>query len=154
AAGLSVLCVLARANVGLGTVMTSGVIAAVLILASMRPVRASVPGEASEQPNLAVGRLRWQGLFLASGIGVGLGTYILINWLKFGTILNGTPMEYYGQWVDNPHVARLIGSTLFQKDNLGLNIWAYLANSGLTTCADFPWLHMSSSPLILLGEHH
>jgi hypothetical protein len=154
AVSLSILCVLARASVGLGTLCTSSLLIVGLIVKTLSEARSATGGPGSPLAGSSFRTARWSVLILGGGIGAALGAYILINWLKFGTILNGTPMEYYGQWIDQPEVARLVGPTLFHRENLGLNLSAYLAHCGLATCPDFPWIRMADAPLIPLAQYH
>jgi hypothetical protein len=156
----SVLCVQARATVGLGPIVTGALLAGVLLLLSWRGRRSPVSAEGWWQ-----GAWRWLGvaavprpfvhaLVLGAGVAASLGSYVLCNYLKFGTILDGVPLRYTKLYIEHPEILEQFGGKLLQLDNVRINAAAYLGRCAIATHPTFPWLKFAQVTILQGGEKH
>jgi hypothetical protein len=148
ASAVSLLCVLARSTIGMGTLVTSALLALALAF-SNKTLWPTVPAQntpAEPSPGgQAVTRVRtkWDAAVLGVGILCALSLYMLINYLKFGTTLDGVPIRYHIAFLENPRILKQIDNKCFHLENLPFNIYSYLIRPGFSTSSTFPWLRPS-----------
>jgi hypothetical protein len=156
----SVLCVQARATVGLGPVLTSTLLGGVLLLLAWRgrhgaEAAAGAWGLARRWLGVAAVRRPFaHALVLAAGAALSVGSYMLGNYLKFGTVLDGVPLRYAGAYIARPDILARFGGRLLQLGNFRINAAAYLGRCALAGHPTFPWLKFTAPTILSGGEKH
>jgi hypothetical protein len=143
----SLLCVLARATVGLGPIVTSSLIAGVLLLLWLRGLRGAGAELWWDRARrwlgvAAVSRPFTHAAVLVVSVALSLGSYVACNYLRFGTLFDGVPLRYYRQYIEHPEILEHIGGQLLSLSNFSINASCWLGKSGLARHPTFPWVKM------------
>jgi hypothetical protein len=143
ASAASLLCVLARSTIGLGTLLTcAGMVLTLLVL--RKP-----SGEGGGGGGI-LARLRgrrWDAAVLGIGILCTLSACMAVNYLKFGTPLESLPIRYHTAFIQKPEWLRQIGGKCFHVENLPFNAYSYFIKPGLRAGPTLPWIAPTERPV-------
>jgi hypothetical protein len=147
----------ARALPGAGALLCLSLFVGLTLLAALRAVwRPAAPKAGPDGadpfgiPRGAVSVRHW--LIAVAAIGVTVGLYFAVNYVRFGTV-SGLPMDRYCYW--NPAIATKYGCnpTLYEKfggktfllENLRTGLYNYASPAAVEISVRFPFLSLTTS---------
>jgi hypothetical protein len=69
-------------------------------------------------------------------------SYVTVNYLKFGTFLDGSPLKWYGQYMSAPERLERSGGKQLSLRNLRTTSYNYFVATNIDIEKSFPWLYM------------
>ena len=141
-------------------VLAAGVLLLAGVLGRPSPALACIVGALLIALWLRLGRegedrKRWA-LPLTAAALVPLATYFFVNWLKFGTWLNGLPLADQVWTHENAHRRAFLAATGgkgYSVHLLPTDLWAYLQPLGLRAQSTFPFLTLPVQPPRVFGGY-